>query len=278
MSRSNSRAFAALASVWIALLCAACASSPRPRAEISRQAGFGGRTLVCAQPVFAEDILFPEAPRTAFDENVYSGGLFFENGFIVNPEKGRRVETAKLSFVNRERIRSWAGSAVASVMEKAGLGRAVPLSAPVAGSIEFEVASETFRTDGKDDICIPIKARRAASMAPQAIPEQARTANACFIVPIIERVYAHQAGWFNGQELGCAAGVRMSVIVACFDGATGACLGQCRVEDGRILDDVYSLSDDAMMVRLEDLDAGLGPVLLSTLRRFLGQGANPATR
>jgi hypothetical protein len=278
MLRLNARAFAVLALIGAALFAAGCVSSPRPRSEISREADFGGRTLVCARPVFAEDVLYPEAPRMAFDENVYSGGLFFENGFVVNPEKGRRVEAAKLSFVDRDRIRSWAAAVLERRMEEAGLSPALSLAVPASGSIEFAVASETFRTDGKDDISIPIKARRAVSMKVEAMPESARAANACCVVPIIERVYAHGAGWFNGQDVGCAAGVRFSVIVACFDGATGVCLGQCRVEDGRILEDVYSLSDDAMLVRLEDLDARMGPELLAKVRQFLGSGAKPANR
>jgi len=268
MLRLDARAFAALALIGSVLLAAGCVSSPRPRSEISREADVGGRTLVCVQPVFAEDVLYPEAPQEAFDENVYSGGIFFENGFIVNPEKGRRIEAAKRSFVNRERIRAWAAAVLARRMEEAGLGRAFPLAAPPAGAIEFAVDSETFRTDGKDDISIPVKTRRAVSMKLQAMPEAARSADACCVVPIIERVYAHGAGWFNGQDLGCAAGVRFSVIIACFDGTTGAVLGQCRFEDGRILDDVYSLSDDAMIVRLEDLDARMRTDLAAALRSF----------
>lgn len=162
-------------------------------------------------------VLDPDVPEIAsFLRNDFVGVLRFGGGLVRMGETTLEARARIIEFHQGAEMRAqgsaWLAETVADVTRGAGIvTRAAEGVAPppvtrssVRGSNEL---------DGRDNLNLP-----RVAVAPQPMTPGG---DGYLVVPYLRSYYAHNGGWFVGQEWGCSGGARVEALVVVYDRASG---------------------------------------------------------
>ncbi|MBX7056624.1 MAG: hypothetical protein K1X75_01070 [Leptospirales bacterium] len=184
--------------------------------------------LAIAPVQFIADVLGERSPRSQYQTNVYVGLIFFRGGYDRAPAaEGAYIRNKTTEFSLQQEIRDDASSQLAGKLTRLSGRGMLPLPPNQRLALENFRSSRNFEpspNEGRENINLP---RRVFSAPEELRPEirgywrrNAPQASSV-LFPIILQYYAHNAGWFNGQELGCLAGARVSTKFVVYDLETG---------------------------------------------------------
>ncbi|MBM4365651.1 MAG: hypothetical protein FJ102_05510 [Deltaproteobacteria bacterium] len=163
-------------------------------------------------------VLDPANPEiAAYLRNDFVGILRFGGGLVRMGETALEVRARLVEFHQGEELRkqgtAWLDAVVASLLG-AGLSPVAvrDADAPPVNRANARGANEL---DGRDNVNLPRVTISPAAMAPAAEgPPYA-------VVPYLRAYYAHNGGWFIGQEWGCSGGARVEAMLVVYDRRTG---------------------------------------------------------
>lgn len=164
-------------------------------------------------------VLDPANPEiAAYLRNDFVGILRFGGGLVRMGETALEVRARLVEFHQGEELRkqgtAWLDGVVSEILRGAHLSPAAvhEVGAPPVNRANTRGSNEL---DGRDNVNLPRVAVSPAAMAPAA--EGPRYA----VVPYLRAYYAHNGGWFIGQEWGCSGGARVEALLVVYDRQTG---------------------------------------------------------
>ncbi len=168
-----------------------------------------------------------QALLDVFYANYYVGKVWFSGGYELLPEVGNQVRSLGVSFSLQPdyatQVQEWTDATFAELLADSGVA-----VSRLDGSIEAALAAPTRRTvrgtgplDGEDNQNLPRFELEPVALDPAALPTVSADT---VLVPIVVHYYAHNGGWFVGQNKGAAAGARFRLLWALHDAKTGAVL------------------------------------------------------
>lgn len=167
----------------------------------------------------APTVLDPESPEiAAFLRNDFVGILRFGGGLVRMGETALEVRARLIEFHHGEELRkqgtAWLDATVAELLAGARLspGAVQDIGAPPVNRTNTRGANEL---DGRDNINLP-----RVTVSPAAMPPS-NDAPRYALVPYLRAYYAHNGGWFIGQEWGCSGGARVEAMLVVYDRQTG---------------------------------------------------------
>ncbi|MEM6931822.1 MAG: hypothetical protein AAF602_33125 [Myxococcota bacterium] len=189
-----------------------------------------GARIALADPVFLHSTLELEGSGEARDlnqwrANTWVGRIWFSGGYEILPEEGNQVRSVELELSDADEMgklaREWVEQAAPAALTEAGYTVVAPVGPISVSAPEQRFVRGTVAFDGKDNVNLPrFDLVPGAPLAPGVETE----ADGIF-VPVVVNYYAHNAGWFVGQEDGVWAGARMRVFWSLVAPDDGAVLG-----------------------------------------------------
>ena len=165
----------------------------------------------------AASLLAPDAaPMDVFRDNLYIGRIRFAGGYEILEEEDHQARSVVVDLTEQERFTAqgtaWLDTAVREAAGEAGW-QVVDLPAAdwVPAPSRTDVRGTT-RFDGSDNVNLPRMDLRPASATVPAYDGVDYV-----LTPILVHYYAHNAGWFVGQELGAWGGARTRVVWAMYE-------------------------------------------------------------
>jgi hypothetical protein len=176
------------------------------------------RLLEGTEHLGAPTVLDPAVPEIAsFLRNDFVGVVRFGGGLVRMGDSAAEVRARTIELhlgaELRQQGRDWLSATTNALLGEAKLPAAASstggppvLRAAVRGSNEL---------DGRDNLNLP---RTQVSPAPL---EPASSGPRWLLVPYLRSYYAHNGGWFVGQEWGCSGGARVEVMLVLYDQRSG---------------------------------------------------------
>ncbi|MEN0068162.1 MAG: hypothetical protein AAGA48_38915, partial [Myxococcota bacterium] len=182
--------------------------------------------IAVAEPMFLNARLQQqeEGPKTDMDvwrSNTWVGRIWFGGGYDLIPEEGDQIRSIDVTLDENEafteQVRQWVKDVSPVILADAGYELASPVGEVQFSTPERREQRGTIEFDGKDNVNLP---RFDLVPGPPISPGVKTDADAIF-VPVVVSYYAHNAGWFIGQEDGSWGGARLRLywsLVAPDDG------------------------------------------------------------
>lgn len=202
-----------LRSILLILLVSFFVTCRSTSSALSRLPSFGGSELFVSEEIFLLKDLIPVAnKKDTFNKNLFVGDLNFSGG--ISREKtiwGEQVVTKHIEFLNETGVKDESVNYVQSIVTNRfkGYQKFTILQPSKLFQVQFQKDLTKVADEGVDNINIP-----------NEIPQFKLSANVDFkgkkgvlLIPIIQYAYSHNAGWFNGQDWGCMAGVRAKLLL-----------------------------------------------------------------
>lgn len=202
-----------LRSILLILLVSFFVTCRSASSALSRLPSFGGSELFVSEEIFLLKDLIPVAnKKDTFNKNLFVGDLNFSGG--ISREKtiwGEQVVTKQIEFLNETGVKDESVNYVQSIVTNRlkGYQKFTILQPSKLFQVQFQKDLTKVADEGVDNINIP-----------NEIPQFKLSANVDFkgkkgvlLIPIIQYAYSHNAGWFNGQDWGCMAGVRAKLLL-----------------------------------------------------------------
>lgn len=186
--------------------------------------------VAVAEPRFYVDVRDVDAPAAPDDmdvwrDNLWVGKIWFAGGYELLEEENNQIRSVEVVLseapLYREQALRWAVETSERALRKAGF-EVAPAVGPAALTLPTRRdVRGTVALDGGDNINLP-----RFDLAPGAAvtPGVDTDADAIF-VPVVVNYYAHNAGWFIGQEDGCWGGARLRLYWALVAPDDGRLLG-----------------------------------------------------
>lgn len=191
---------------------------------LSRLPSLGGAELFVSDEIFLLKDLIPVTnKKDIYNKNLFVGDLNFSGG--ISREKtiwGEQVITKQIEFLNETGVKDESVNYVRSIVTNQfkTYQNFTVLQPSKLFQIQFQKDLTKVADEGVDNINIP-----------NEIPQFKLSSNFDFkgkkgvlLVPIIQYAYSHNAGWFNGQDWGCMAGVRAKLLLVWIQMETKAVL------------------------------------------------------
>lgn len=185
-----------------------------------------GNRVAVAEPQWLRDLEAPVDDMGSFRANTWSGTIWFRGGFEVLPEEDNQVRSVEVDLGDAEAYRTqarrWAIDTVQSAARAAGwqvVGAELPSLDVVAP--ERQGIRGTVPFDGDDNLNLP---RFDLVPRPLTVGDPIEGVDAV-LVPVLVHYYAHNSGWFIGQEKGTWAGARVRLLWSLYEASSGALLG-----------------------------------------------------
>ncbi|TGL68896.1 hypothetical protein [Leptospira levettii] len=202
-----------LRSILLILLVSFFVTCRSTSSALSRLPSFGGSELFVSEEIFLlKDLLPVTNKKDTFNKNLFVGDLNFSGG--ISREKtiwGEQVVTKQIEFLNETGVKEESVNYVQSIVtNKFKTYQKLTIFQPTKlFQVQFQRDLTKVADEGVDNINIP-----------NEIPQWKLLPNADFkgkkgvlLIPIIQYGYSHNAGWFNGQDWGCMAGVRAKLLL-----------------------------------------------------------------
>lgn len=180
---------------------------------LTRLPAFGESELFVSEEIFLLKDLIPITnKKEIFNKNLFVGDLNFSGG--IAREKtiwGEQVVTKQIEFLNETGVKGESVNYVRSIVTNSfkTYQKFTIFQPTKLFQVQFERDLTKVADEGVDNINIP-----------NEIPQLTLSPNVDFkgkkgvlLVPIIQYAYSHNAGWFNGQDWGCMAGVRAKLLL-----------------------------------------------------------------
>lgn len=216
------------------VLFTAC-SSARPVEFVAPEPdfkSFAGRPVSVAAPLFASEISDAGSERAMFDRNVYCGTIQFSGGYVRGPaEQGGRIQNRLMTLALEDETKREAARESAAMLEKAFAERGLqvkPLRTQIHRrllTLDSELDYRSRPDEGRDSINLPLlRFHGGPTLNTNAVAALMRSAGheGYVVIPVILRYFRHNAGWFNGQEIGAYAGARIAIKLLVYDLRSGA--------------------------------------------------------
>lgn len=186
-------------------------------------------------PIFLQDTIPISDDNELFESNLYIGRIQFSGGFVINERNGSRIQSKNVEFdkqnVYRELSRNSAIDIISTVVHQMQYNmrfidnKKLPpfkLGELVQISKEEDFTSTDRKDYGSDNVNLPEYNYYLNNIKHSQLPEIHKFIQEKFLlIPIIENYYSNTAGWFNEQNSGCGAGIRMTIQVYIFDLQSG---------------------------------------------------------
>lgn len=216
-----------------ALVLSFCQSTQTPEfvAPSPDFASFEGRPVSVAPPLFASEILAPGNDRGRFDKNVFCGLIQFSGGYVRGPaEQGGRIQNRLMTLSLEQETKREAARETAEILRKAFAERGLQV-APLSGAIsprlltlDGELDYRVRPDEGRDSISLPLlrfHGRAALDTGSRSSVGRNAGHDGYVVIPVVLRYFRHNAGWFNGQEIGAYAGARIALKLLIYDLRSG---------------------------------------------------------
>jgi len=160
--------------------------------------------------------------RDAFHDNLVVGSIWLSGGYELLAEEDHQARSVDLEFDDEDTYRrqalDWADRSLSAALESTGLPW-VRLEAPVRlPAPQRSVIRGSSEGDGDDDQNLPRFHLQPGPLDPADLADL----DASWVLqPVVVHYYAHNGGWFVGQERGCPAGARARVLWSLHDVSTG---------------------------------------------------------
>ena len=195
--------------LFLALFVSCSASS----SALSRLPALGNaETYISEEVVFAKDIFNLKNKKEIYAKNLFVGDLNFSGG--ISREKtpwGEQVVTKQVDFLNEAGVQEETLNYVQSIATKkfktyksAKIGQLTKMF-----QIGFQKDLTKVADEGVDNINIPNEILDFKIQSNFDFKGK----QGILLVPIVQYSYSHNAGWFNGQDWGCMAGVRAKLLL-----------------------------------------------------------------
>ncbi len=217
--------------LWGALLSAACAGTKNVRDVVGQAHALpGGARIAVADPLFYADLVEIESEEAERDldewrANAWVGRIWFAGGYEILPEEGNQVRSVEVELsdrgVMRAQVAEWLDQTVPAALAETGFVVAEPVGRVAVSRPEQRNIRGTTAFDGGDNVNLP---RFDLRPGPAVSPGVETPADSIF-VPIVVSYYAHNAGWFVGQEDGTWAGARFRLFWSLVSPDDGSVVG-----------------------------------------------------
>jgi len=215
-----------------------------------------------ADPAGAPPLGSPEQSQallSVFYANVFVGKIWHRGGYDLLPEVGNQVRSLGLTFTHQadyaRQALAWTDETLAEVLTGADrpwtrLDDSVEsaLRAPHRAAIRG-----TTKLDGQDNQNLPGFTLEPVALDPGGLPAGITAPQ--LLVPFVVSYYAHNGGWFVGQQKGCPAGARFRLLWVLYDTATGA-VESWQDVDARTVEPFFYTPNDQQLedyqIRVED--------------------------
>ncbi|WP_244247417.1 hypothetical protein [Leptospira montravelensis] len=189
---------------------ASCSSGS---SALSRLPALGQSELFVSEEIFLLKELIPVTnKKEIYKKNLFVGDINFSGG--ISREKtiwGEQVVTKQIEFLNETGVKEESLNTVQAIVTKSFKSyQKFSIAQPTKlFQVRFQKDFTKVPDEGVDNINIP-----------NEIPEfklqtgyDFKGKRGVLLIPIVQYSYSHNAGWFNGQDWGCMAGVRAKLIL-----------------------------------------------------------------
>ena len=235
---------------------AACAPKPGAVRDVLGKPAPAVARVAVAPPRFLGDLERPADDMQAFRAGTWVGSIWFGGGYEILEEEDNQIRSVQVDLGDAETYRplalEWLDRAIDAGAAAAGW-QLVPLDVDPATLVDTPVRSNirgTVKGDGRDNVNLPRFDLRPAPRA-RAVPLEGVDA---VLVPIVVQYYAHNGGWFIGQERGTWAGARLRLLWS-LHAPDGALLGWGEVGSRAVSSELASPNRQQMQDLLLEVEA-----------------------
>jgi len=178
---------------------------------------FKNNRIAVSDALFMHEVFGITDSVKKFDKNLFIGSIQFSGGFIRNPEMGMMVQSKQKTLSDEQRFEKNAVNFVSELMNTILSERKIEVLHAASGNLvnlivfSDEIDRVQYPEDQRDNICLPRLKRKPESVDKKTAAILYNEFKTRYLaVPVIEYYYGHNGGWFNGQNIGTAAGSRIS--------------------------------------------------------------------
>ncbi|MCG9875314.1 MAG: hypothetical protein MH321_11075 [Leptospiraceae bacterium] len=157
--------------------------------------------------------------KQAYETNQYIGFIYFTGGLVREQRDiGVQVSTKTIELKNQKELIEMAENGILNVLEsevknKFLVSSRITLEKPFQ-SVKSRKDYNPTEDNGQDNLNNP-RIVYEMEIDRSSLPKSSE--GDFLIIPIVQYYYAHNAGWFIGQDWGCMAGVRLGVQFLIYD-------------------------------------------------------------
>lgn len=184
-----------------------------------------GDRVVILEPALLAELESAPDDMSRFRAGTWVGTIWFDGGYEIMAEEQNQVRSVNVALSGAESFtpqgRTWATKALSDAAQAAGW-QVVPSEAAGwrVGAPTRTTIRGTVKHDGDDNLNLP-----RFDLAPGPITTAEGLGADAVIAPVLVHYYAHNAGWFVGQEKGSWAGARVRVLWSLHAADDGRVLG-----------------------------------------------------
>ncbi|WP_367898710.1 hypothetical protein AB3N61_05730 [Leptospira sp. WS58.C1] len=175
-----------------------------------------GAKIDLYKPLFLKDIAGFKTSESAYYKNAYLGFISFSGGLIrVKTALGDQVSTKTISFESEAMFRELAEDAIQKYFREKLLSKNINYKESQHSLPEknWKITSKPVyildKYSGTENINLP-QMEYIYNLSISDTELEKISAD-YLLIPVVERFYVHNAGWFMGQDWGCQAGVRFAL-------------------------------------------------------------------
>jgi len=175
--------------------------------------------ILIQKPLLMQSITNTKDLKKSYETSQYIGFIYFSGGLVREQRDiGVQVSTKSIDLKNQKDLVEMAENGILSILEeeisnKSIASSKVSLDKPFQ-SVKSKKDYNPTEENGQDNLNSP---RMVYEMEINRSSLPKPSEGDFLIIPIIQYYYAHNAGWFIGQDWGCMAGVRLGVQFLIYD-------------------------------------------------------------
>lgn len=189
-------------------------------------------------------------PDQMFEAGDAVGFITHKGGFMHQAGAGGYVRSKEVTIEQhaeyRARVTRWTQGRVGQALSAAKINWR-PFENTTALTVPKPLRNELLAVespDGKDDVNMPYLEfspadRWGSPPLASLVPPQGASEDA-MLVPTVLYYYAHNSGWFLGQEWGCVAGARFRLLLALYRVRDGLLLSSQDLEARERIENVFN--------------------------------------
>jgi hypothetical protein len=197
-------------------------------------------------------------------------------GFVHQPGAGGYVRSKEVTIEQhaeyRARVDRWTQNRVGRALSAAKITWR-PLETATTLNVPKPLRSELLTeesSDGKDDVNMPYlefapAERWGSPPLSSLVPSQGASEDAV-LVPTVLYYYAHNGGWFVGQEWGCVAGARFRLLLALYRVRDGLLISSHDLEARELIENAFNPDRTAIERVLRALEGKMTVAVTKALR------------
>jgi len=215
-------------------------------------------------------------PEQMFEAGDTVGFTTHKGGFVHQPGAGGYVRSKEVIIEQhaeyRARVTRWTQNRIGRALSAAKINWR-PLESATALTVPKPLRSELLAVespDGKDDVNMPYVEfapadRWGSPPLSSLVPPQGASEDAV-LVPTVLYYYAHNGGWFLGQEWGCVAGARFRLLLSLYRVRDGLLISSHDLEARERIENIFNPDRTAIERALLALESKMTAAVTKALR------------